>query len=197
MGKSNGEHLKRMNTTGIDWKDLTEEQKTGLKEQWHEVVTNKDNLYCTCPRTFCENNRKCKRCVALHRYYDGFPDCLRPLHDNIQSHLPVEKRYHEGYKMLEEGAPAGIVDPLDLDSSRERLQALQAEGKMGTPFAKWSEIVTDPANIACKCPQTDCKYHGNCVMCVALHRHYEGAPACLRYLVDNIDAAVEAYETNA
>ena len=42
----------------------------------HEVLKNKDNLVCSCPRTDCEWFGKCKECVALHRYCETVPNCL-------------------------------------------------------------------------------------------------------------------------
>ena len=193
MGKIIDDHLKRMNPTGISWTDMTEKQRVELKVTWDAVVSVPENLDCSCPRIGCRNNRNCRNCVALHRYYDGFPDCLRPLDDKIQAGLPPDKKYNMHYKIQSDGNQDGTVDKADPDGSRERLiKQNTPEGRIALAD-KWAEIVRNPKNTACKCPRTDCWYHGNCVKCVALHRHFEGFPDCVRYIVDEIEAAVEAY----
>jgi len=50
---------------------------------------------------------------------------------------------------------------------------------------KPSEILAIPSNLACTCPDTQCKWHGNCRDCVALHRYYATVgdymiPNCLK-----------------
>jgi hypothetical protein len=197
MGKTNDAHLAKLNTTGIAWKDMNEEQRLALRKEWDRIVSDPNELYCTCPRTGCRNNRNCAQCIALHRYYDGFPDCLRPLADKMQEGVPQERRYNMHYKIQSDGTPEGIIDPHDPDGSRERLfkhaQETQAKYAGVAAADKWAKIVRNPKNRACTCSQTDCWYHGNCVKCIALHRHFEGFPACVRYIVDEIDELVDAY----
>ena len=194
MGKTNDEHLKRMNPTGIDWKDMTDEQKLELRKVWDAVVSDPKNLYCSCPRTGCRNNHNCQFCVALHRYYDGFSDCFRPLDNKLQAGLPQDKKYNMHYKIQSDGNSKDVVDPTDPDGSRERLVKSAPQDGIYQVMEKWGAIVRDPANTKCTCPHTDCWYHGNCVKCVALHRHYGGFTYCTRYIVDKIDDIVEEYE---
>ncbi len=197
MGKTNDEHLAKLNTTGIAWEDMNEEQRLALRKEWDRIVSNPDELYCTCPRTGCRNNHNCVFCVALHRYYDGFPDCLRHLDAKMQEGLPQDRRYNMHYKIQSDGTPDGIIDPHDPDGSRERLfkHAKETNAKdQGVAAAdRWHKIVRNPKNRVCTCSHTDCWYHGNCVKCVALHRHFDGFPACDRYIVDKIDDIVDAY----
>ena len=193
MGRTVDEHLRRMNPTGVNWSDLTEQQQLALREEWNRVVSDPANIYCTCPRTACRNNRNCKNCVALHRYYDGVPDCLRPLIDEMQAGVPQDKKYNVHYKIQSEDAPDGLVDPADPDGSRERLVKALTSEQRSKVAEKWAAIVADPENTKCSCPNTECGYHGNCVRCVALHRYYGGFPYCLRYIVDEIDAIIEAH----
>jgi hypothetical protein len=193
MSKTMDDHLKRMNPTGINWADLTEQQQLALKEEWDAVVSDPANIYCTCPRTSCRNNRNCRNSVALHRYYDGGADCLRPFIDKMQANVPQEKKYNVHYKIQSDDAPGGLVDPTDPDGSRERLRKAMTPEQMKKVTERWAAIVADPENTKCSCPHTDCRYHGNCVKCVALHRYYGGFPYCVRYIVDEIDAIVEAH----
>ena len=49
-----------------------------------EILADPKNLTCKCIEDsegapFCAYRGKCKECVAIHRYYDGFPHCLRHL----------------------------------------------------------------------------------------------------------------------
>ncbi|NLO48743.1 MAG: hypothetical protein GX111_10550 [Clostridiales bacterium] len=197
MGKTNDAHLAKLNTTGIAWEDMNEEQRLALRKEWDKIVSDPDELYCTCPRTGCRNNHNCVFCVALHRYYDGFPDCLRPLDEKMQEGIPQNRRYNMHLKIQSDGTPEGIIDPHDPDGSRERLfkHAQEANVKdQGVAAAdRWHKIVKNPKNRTCTCSHTDCWYHGNCVKCIALHRHFDGFPACDRYIVDKIDDIVDTY----
>jgi hypothetical protein len=197
MGKTIDEHLAKLNTTGIAWEDMNEEQRLALRKEWDRIVGDPNELYCTCPRTGCRNNRNCMQCVALHRYFDGFPDCLRHLDAKIQEGLPQDRRYNMHYKIQSGGGndETGLIDPHDPDGSRERLiKAREAAGMdMVAVMDAWAKIVRNPKNRACTCKHADCWYHGNCVKCIALHRHFEGFPACDRYIVDKIDDIVDAY----
>ncbi|MGD9158362.1 MAG: hypothetical protein PVG39_08160 [Desulfobacteraceae bacterium] len=193
MSRTIDDHLKQINPTGIDWIELTEKQQLKVREEWDAVVSDPGNLSCACPNTSCANNRKCKKCIALHRYYDGVPECLRPLVDKVQASVPQEKKYNVHYKIQADGALYGIVDPTDPDGSRERLMKANTPEKMKKVVEKWAAIIADPENTKCDCPNVDCKYHGNCVKCVALHRYYGGFPHCVRYIIDEIDAIVETH----
>lgn len=46
-------------------------------------------------------------------------------------------------------------------------------------------IPSDPANLECTCPRIQCKYHGQCRECVALHKYYKGTPACIEIAKDD------------
>ena len=60
------------------------------------------------------------------------------------------------------------------------------EEELQEEMKKWAEIVADPENLKCTCPVTACEYHGNCLKCVAIHRYYDGFPACLREFADKL-----------
>ena len=47
------------------------------------------------------------------------------------------------------------------------------------------EILANPNNIECICPQTDCEWHGNCKDCIALHRYHATIPDCLDIEIEN------------
>ena len=58
------------------------------------------------------------------------------------------------------------------------------------------EILKDPANLQCTCPNTYCEWYGKCKECVAQHR-YSGnhVPVCLRpVLRDKIQALAAVAE---
>ena len=44
---------------------------------------------------------------------------------------------------------------------------------------KPKEILADPANLLCPCEDHECRWHGNCKDCLALHRYYRTVPNCL------------------
>ncbi|MDR0818919.1 MAG: hypothetical protein LBN43_05030 [Oscillospiraceae bacterium] len=52
---------------------------------WAAIVADPKNLECTCTVTVCEYHGKCKQCLAVHRYYEGFPGCLRGFVDRIKA----------------------------------------------------------------------------------------------------------------
>lgn len=193
MGKTVEENLKKMNTTGIEWACMTDEQKEALREEWDAIVSDPNELYCTCPRTSCRNNHNCKQCIGLHRYYDGLPDCLRPTLDAMQEELPKEKKYNMHLKIQSDGTPPELIDPHDADATRERLVQMMPKGNGQKAADKWAAIVRNPRNTACTCPHSDCWYHGNCVKCIALHRHFGGYPYCVRYIIDEVDDIIDAY----
>ena len=203
MGKTNDEHLKRLNPTGVEWEDMTEDEQLALRQEWNKIVSEPKNLNCTCPRHGCFNNRNCKHCIALHRFYDGFADCFRRLEEAMQAHLPQKRKYNMHAKILAEGFPPGEYDPTeDPDITRKKLFERHQQMAKENPDAykrprgpgRWGEIVADPKNKVCDCPNTECWYHGNCVKCAALHRYYDGFPHCLRYIVDEIDIITENYD---
>lgn len=196
MGKFNDAHIAKLNPTGISWKDMTEEQRLELRKSWDRIVSDPKELYCTCPRTFCRNNHNCLQCMALHRYYDCFSDCLEFVELGIQEGIPEEKRFPSAYKMQMDGnEDSGLIDPADPDGSRARLIQAAQNNKLDllAVMDRWSKIVRTPKNRACTCKNTDCWYHGNCVKCVALHRHFSGVPACSRYIIDQIEEWTENY----
>lgn len=196
MGKTNENHLKRLNPTGTEWKDMTEEQRLALKKQWDAVVSDPKELYCTCPRTGCRNNHNCLQCVTLHRYYDALPDCLRFVEEKLDEGIPETCILNTHFKMQNDGnEDTGMVDPHNKLESRERLGRSIKEGTLDIyqVMDRWDKIAKNPKNRACRCKNTDCWYHGNCVKCIALHRHYEGVPACVRYIIDDVEAVADRY----
>ncbi len=196
MGRTNDEHLAKLNPTGIAWEDMTEEQKLELRKEWDKVVSDPKELYCTCPRTGCRNNHNCIQCMTLHRYYDSLTDCLRFVEEKLDEGIPEERILNTGYKMQIDGnEDSGLVDPTDQVASRARLAKSIQAGKLDIIAVqnKWDRISKDPKNRACRCKNADCWYHGNCVKCVALHRHYGGVPACVRYIVDDVEKVADAY----
>ena len=46
------------------------------------------------------------------------------------------------------------------------------------------EILAQPGNLACICPETDCQWHGNCWDCVVLHRYHATLPNCLEIEIE-------------
>lgn len=193
MGKFNENHLAKMLTLGIKWEDMTEEQKLQQKKEWDKIVSDPNELYCTCPRTGCRNNHNCLQCVALHRYFDGFPDCLRPVDEEMQKGVPQERRYNMHLKIQSAGnEDSGLIDEHAPDGTRERL-INQKNMDIIALMDSWSKIVRNPKNRVCVCKNTDCWYHGNCVKCVALHRHFGGFPYCDRYIADKIEEMNDEY----
>lgn len=193
MSRFNKERLAKMNPTGIPWEEMTDEQKNELRNEWDKVAGDPKQLYCTCPRTGCRNNHNCQFCAALHRYYDGFPDCLRPLDEEMQTGVPMEYRYNMHYKIQADGNDKNLVDPHDPDGSRARLVNSDKKMDINEVFDKWAAVVRNPKNRACTCPHSDCRYHGNCVKCIALHRAYGSFPYCMNYITDKIEEACDLY----
>ena len=54
-------------------------------ESWHKRVRDPEVNVCRCPRADCWYHGNCVKCIALHRYYDGFPDCCRHIFDKIDA----------------------------------------------------------------------------------------------------------------
>ena len=187
------EHLKKLNPTGIKWEDMTEDQKETLRREWDQVVGVPRNLTCTCPRSFCENNHNCQFCMATHRSYGSLPDCLRLVDDKLNADVPLEKR-HNIHSYMNNNQPVAINredyhnriaeavkhDPNAMEAGRQRAKV-------------WHDLVRNPENVKCRCKKTDCRFHGNCTKCIALHRHFDGFPACCESIHDKIAAAILAY----
>lgn len=185
MNKLQAEHFKRLNPTGIEWNDMTDQQKEELRQEWDKVVSQPKNLNCSCPRHGCRNNHNCKFCVSLHRYYGGLADCLRFVDDKWQEELPPEKKYN---------IHMNIAPQAQTREEYERFtSARQDKENVRKEVEEYHRIVHTPENIKCNCPRTDCWYHDNCVKCAALHRYYNGFPNCCQPIGDKIDAAVQAY----
>ena len=193
MNQSLNEHLKKLNPTGIEWEDMTEEQKEALRKQWDAVVSIPKNLTCTCPRTGCRNNHNCAFCCLTHRDYGSLPDCLRIVDDKLSEGVPPEKRHNIHTHMNPNQKFATnrneYADAVAASSASGQLTPEQARKNV----EEWHKLVRDPKKTPCSCPHTDCWYHGNCVKCIALHRAYDGFPYCCRPIHDKIDAAVQAY----
>lgn len=189
------EGLKQMNPTGIPWAEMTEEQKEELRQVWDKVAGERKNLYCSCPRTFCENNHNCRFCVATHRSYGSLPDCLRLVEDKMNEGVPPEKRHNIHKKMNPNQTSA--------PENREAYHNGIAEAIKENPEAAWEahyqrakvwhDLVRDPVVMKCPCAKEDCRFHSNCTKCIALHRYYNTFPKCCEEINDNIAACVLAY----
>jgi len=49
---------------------------------------------------------------------------------------------------------------------------------------KPSEILAVEDNLKCTCPDIDCKWHGICRDCIALHRYHVTIPNCLEDAIE-------------
>jgi len=60
------------------------------------------------------------------------------------------------------------------------------------------EVVENPENLKCTCPNTYCEWYGKCKECVAQHRYYgKHIPTCLQPILrEKINAVAEAIELN-
>lgn len=58
------------------------------------------------------------------------------------------------------------------------------------------EILKEPENLKCACPNTYCEWHGNCKECVAQHRYFgKHVPTCLQpILKSKIESLAETAE---
>lgn len=69
-----------------------------------EIISDPDNLKCTCTRTSCEWYGRCKECVALHRYHkDHVPACFQSF---INEKLKAVAAIGELYATEKEKTPA-------------------------------------------------------------------------------------------
>jgi hypothetical protein len=194
MNQAQSEHLKRLNPTGIQWSDMTEQQQLELRQKWNAVVSDPKNLNCTCPNAPCRNNRNCMFCVSTHRYYGSLPDCLRPVDDKISEGVPPEKRHNIHITMNRRQVHATSRDEYYRVTAAWHKEHPEESAELNKKnVAEWHALVRDRKNTACRCSRTDCWYHGNCVKCLALHRYYDGFPACCQDIHDKIDAAAQAY----
>jgi len=58
---------------------MTTEQSAKAAKR-REIVSDPNNLVCTCPSKTCEWKGRCMECVAIHRYCkDHLPMCLQHL----------------------------------------------------------------------------------------------------------------------
>lgn len=189
------EHLKRLNPTGKPWAELSAEEKESLMEEWNLAISTPEGLACSCPRHYCENNHNCKFCIATHRYYGSLPDCLRKVDDAWCEGVPFEKR-HNVHVVMNPNQTGAITREEYAERVAEAMSKWdpdeQAAAKQRTK--EWHDLVRIPKNVACRCSRTDCVFHGNCTKCIAVHRHYNGFPACFEPIYDKIDAAVQAYK---
>ena len=89
----------------------------------------------------------------------------------------------------------GLIDPADPVGSRERLMKAREEAGQDvySLMNEWAQVAKTKKNQACRCKNSACWYHGNCVKCIALHRHFGGFPACDRYIADHIEEVEDAY----
>ena len=58
------------------------------------------------------------------------------------------------------------------------------------------EVVKDPENLKCTCPNTYCEWYGKCKECVAQHRYFgKHIPTCLQPIIkDKINALAKTAE---
>ena len=49
MGKTNDEHLAKLNTTGIAWDDMTDAQKLALRKEWIRLSVTLMNSTAPAP----------------------------------------------------------------------------------------------------------------------------------------------------
>ena len=189
------EALKKMNPTGIPWDEMTEDQKEAQRREWDKVAGERKNLYCSCPRTFCENNHNCRFCVATHRSYGSLPDCLRSVEDRMNEGVPPEKRHNIHKKMN----PNQTTAPTSRDAYHNGIAAAveaNPEEAWEAHYKRakgWHDLVRDPKVMKCPCEKTDCRFHDNCTKCIALHRYYNTFPKCCEQIHDNIAECILAY----
>lgn len=56
----------------------TKEEYYALVLKNRRIISDPENLKCSCPKTKCELHGKCRECVAMHRYYkDHVPNCFQ------------------------------------------------------------------------------------------------------------------------
>ena len=131
--------------------------------------------------------------MATHRSYGSLPDCLRLVDDKLNADVPLEKR-HNIHSHMNNNQPVAI--------NREEYHNRIAEAVKNDPDAMeagrqrakvWHDLVRNPENVKCRCKMTDCRFHGNCTKCIALHRHFDGFPSCCESIHDKIAAAILAY----
>ena len=60
-------------------------------------------------------------------------------------------------------------------------------------------IASDLMNQQCSCPKTKCEWHGKCLECVTLHRHFKDhVPNCFQQFInDKLKAIASIGELNA
>ena len=56
-----------------------------------KIVSQPENLQCTCTQTLCAWHGQCRECVALHRYHqEHVPSCLQPMiHEKLQAVVKI------------------------------------------------------------------------------------------------------------
>lgn len=54
-------------------------------KEWHDLVRIPENVKCPSPYTDFKYHGNCTKCIALHRYYNGFPYCCWPIWDKIDA----------------------------------------------------------------------------------------------------------------
>ena len=188
------DHLNRLNPTGVKWENMTEEQRLELRNRWHSVVSNPDNLGCECPSGHCKQNSNCKFCMPIHRFYGSLPYCLQRIDDEISAGVPNDVRHNIHSEMNK-----SQVTATSRDEYKQKAAAWHREHPEQSPelrkkkWEEWDAIIQDPDNLVCSCTKTDCLYHGNCHKCIALHRHYDGFPYCCRDIGEKIEVAVQSY----
>ena len=81
---------------------------------------------------------------------------------------------------------------MDIDKNPLECKAMEAfrNGEQETGFMLQDEFVAQlresiKSQDHCPCKKSACKYHGNCLECVAIHRaHQEHLPVCFRDMVN-------------
>lgn len=56
-----------------------------------EILSDPENLKCTCPKVKCEWHGNCRKCVAAHRYFkDHVPTCFQNIfNDRIKEMVEI------------------------------------------------------------------------------------------------------------
>ena len=63
---------------------------------------------------------------------------------------------------------------------------------------KVREVLKDPENLKCTCPEISCEWYNKCKQCVAIHRYYcDHLPVCLQPIIkEKIKALAGTAELN-
>lgn len=73
----------------------TKEEYYELVLKNREIISDPNNLKCTCTQTLCEWHGRCKECVALHRYHKNHvPACLQSfINEKLKAVVEIGELY--------------------------------------------------------------------------------------------------------